>query len=161
MSKVPMTVRGAEWLKEELHRLKAVERPRVSNAIAEARALGDLKENAEYHAAREEQGFIQGRIQEIESKLSNAYIIDIKTLPQDGRVVFGVVVELVNVKTDEKVRYHIVGDDESDLKNKKISINSPIARALIGKSEGDTVGVQTPSGLVEYDIDKVRYDEVV
>lgn len=154
-----MTVAGAESLKEELQRLKAVERPRISNAIAEARALGDLKENAEYHAAREQQGFVEGRIMEIENKLGNAHVIDVKALPRDNRVVFGVTVTLINVSTDELVRYQIVGEDEADLKNRKISVTSPIARALIGKSQGDEVSVQTPAGIAEYEIEKVDYDE--
>lgn len=157
MKKVPMTATGAKLLQEELSNLKSVERPRIVNAIAEARAHGDLRENAEYHAAKEQQGFIEGRIAEIESKLSHANVIDVSKLNKDGRVVFGTTIYLVNVETDQEVIYQIVGDDEADIKNAKISVNSPIARALIGKSEGDVVTVQTPAGAVEYEITAVKY----
>lgn len=157
MNKVPMTGGGAERLRAELEQLKRVERPRVVNAIAEARAHGDLKENAEYHAAREQQSFIEGRILEIEAKLSRAQVIDVAALPRDDRVVFGATVTLVNLDTEETRVYQIVGDDEADVKSGKISYQSPIARALIGKREGDEVSVQTPSGAVDYEIDRVAY----
>ncbi|GGX85277.1 transcription elongation factor GreA [Litchfieldella qijiaojingensis] len=157
MNKVPMTVAGEARLREELERLKGVERPKVINAIAEAREHGDLKENAEYHAAREQQGFIEGRIQEIESKLSTAQVIDVTKLPRTGKVIFGVTVELFNLDTDEAVRYRIVGEDEADIKAGKISVTSPIARALIGKEEGDVVMVRTPGGEVEYEIGGVEH----
>ncbi len=152
-----MTVMGEQKLREELTRLKSVERPRIIQAIAEARAHGDLKENAEYHAAKEQQAFLEGRIGEIEGKLSHAQIIDVTKLAQNGRVVFGTTVVLLNLSTEEDVTYKIVGDDESDIKLGMISINSPIARAIIGKTEGDNVSVQTPSGEVEYEISEVRY----
>ncbi len=154
---IPMTVEGEQRLREELQRLKTVERPRIIEAIAEARAHGDLKENAEYHAAREQQGFTEGRIQEIEGKLSMAVVIDVTKLPVTGKVIFGVTVELVNLETDEEVSYKIVGDDEADVKLNKISVNSPVARALIGKEEGDVVPVQTPSGKIEYEIVAVKH----
>lgn len=157
MSRVPMTVGGAERLREELHHLKTVERPRITAAIAEARAHGDLKENAEYHAAREQQGFAEGRIQDIESKLSNAQIIDVTSLPNNGRVVFGVTVDVLDLDTDENKTYQLVGDDEADLKLGKISVNSPIARGLIGKNVGDEVSIDTPSGARAYEILEVRY----
>ncbi|WP_404420133.1 transcription elongation factor GreA [Marinospirillum sp.] len=157
MQKSPMTVQGEKRLREELEELKTVKRPKVIEAIAEAREHGDLKENAEYHAAREEQGFIEGRIQEIESKLGNAQVIDIAQLPKTGKVVFGVTVELTNLDTDEEVRYTIVGEDEADLKVNKISFTSPIARALIGKEEGDVAVVKTPRGEVEYEVSDVIY----
>lgn len=157
MNKIPMTVLGAQKLREELNRLKSVERPRIIEAISEARAHGDLKENAEYHAAKEQQSFLEGRISEVESKLANAQIIDVTKLPKNARVVFGTTVDLINVSTDEKVTYKIVGDDEADIKQSMISVNSPIARAMIGKNEGDIVVVQTPSGEVEYEVDKVNY----
>ncbi|WP_114416872.1 transcription elongation factor GreA [Marinospirillum perlucidum] len=157
MQKSPMTVQGEARLREELDELKAVARPRVIEAIAEAREHGDLKENAEYHAAREEQGFIEGRIQEIEGKLSNAQVIDVSQLPKTGKVVFGVTVELMNLDTDEEVSYTIVGEDEADLKHNKISFTSPIARALIGKEEGDVALVKTPRGEVEYEVTEVIY----
>jgi len=157
MIKVPMTVVGALKLREELTRLKSVERPRIIEAISEARAHGDLKENAEYHAAKEQQSFLEGRISEVESKLANAQIIDVNKLPKNGRVVFGTTVNLVNVTSDEKVSYKIVGDDEADIKLSMISVNSPIARAMIGKNEGDSVLVQTPSGEVEYEVHKINY----
>jgi transcription elongation factor GreA len=157
MSKVPLTVRGAEKLQEELNRLKTVERPRVIEAIAEARAHGDLKENAEYHAAREQQSFIEGRIAEIESKLSNAQIIDPATLETGGKVVFGATVDLIDEDTGKEVTYQIVGEDEADIKQGLISIGSPIARALIGKEEGDYAQVQAPGGVREYEVVAVRY----
>lgn len=157
MNKVPMTVVGEQRLREELDTLKSVERPRVIAAIAEAREHGDLKENAEYHAAREQQGFIEGRIQEIEGKLSNAQVIDVTKLPQTGKVIFGVTVELLNMQTDEEVTYRIVGEDEADIKLGRISVTSPIARALIGKEEGDVVLVRTPGGDVEYEVGSVEH----
>ncbi len=156
MIKIPLTVHGAELLKQELHHLKAVERPAVINAISEARAQGDLSENAEYDAAKEKQGFIEGRIQELESKLSNAQIIDVNELDHDGRIVFSTTVELEE-ETGAVVRYQIVGDDEADIKAGKISVNSPIARALIGKSAGDAVDVTAPGGVKTYDILDVLY----
>ncbi|MCO7224608.1 transcription elongation factor GreA [Pleionea sp. CnH1-48] len=157
MNRVPMTVEGAEALKVELTELKQDARPKVIEAIAEAREHGDLKENAEYHAAREQQGFIEGRIQEIEGKLGNAQIIDVKSMPNNGKVVFGSTVTIVNIDTDEEVTYQVVGEDEADLKLNKISVTSPIARALIGKNEGDEVSVNAPGGVVEYEIEKVEY----
>ena len=155
--KTPMTVEGAEMLRAELKTLKSEARPRVIQAIAEAREHGDLKENAEYHAAREEQGVIEGRIQEIEGKLSGAQVIDVSKIAPTGKVIFGVTVQLINVETDEEQTWRIVGDDEADLKEKKISVSSPIARALIGKAEGDVVVVQAPGGNVEYEIDRVEH----
>ena len=149
---VPITSRGAEALKEELKYLKMVARPEVVAAISEARAHGDLKENAEYHAAKEQQSFIEGRIQELESVLSNAQIIDPATLPKEGRVVFGVTVTLLNIDTDQEVKYQIVGDYESDIKLNRISVSSPIARALIGKEIDDVATVQAPGGNIEYEI---------
>lgn len=157
MQRFPMTPEGHTALETELKQLKTVDRPRIVAAIAEAREHGDLKENAEYHAAREQQGFCEGRIQEIEAKLSNAEIIDPKKLPQEGRVVFGVTVVIENLDTEEEKCYKIVGDDEADFKAGKISINSPIARGLIGKHEGDDAQINTPSGVVEYEIIKVDY----
>jgi transcription elongation factor GreA len=157
MNKVPMTKVGADALEAELENLKKVQRPRIVQAIAEAREHGDLKENAEYHAAREQQSFCEGRIQEIEGKLSNSQIIDVKAIPHTGRVIFGVTVELLNLDTDEQVIYQIVGDDEADVKSGKISVNSPIARGLIGKSEGDDVVIKTPAGEVEYEIEAVKH----
>ncbi|KUJ82545.1 transcription elongation factor GreA [Microbulbifer flavimaris] len=157
MNRVPMTVEGAESLRTELNNLKKVERPAVVQAIAEAREHGDLKENAEYHAAREKQGFIEGRIQEIEAKLSHAQVIDVKTIEPSDKVIFGTTVTIIHMETDEEVTYKIVGDDEADVKHKKISVNSPIARALIGKEVGDVVEVHTPSGSVEYEIDSVEH----
>ncbi len=156
-TKVPMTQLGADALQAELEDLKKVQRPKIVQAIAEAREHGDLKENAEYHAAREQQSFCEGRIQEIEGKLSNSQVIDITALPCTGRVIFGVTVELLNVETEEVVTYQIVGDDEADVKAGKISVNSPIARGLIGKSEGDEVTIKIPSGDVEYDIESVKH----
>jgi transcription elongation factor GreA len=157
MSKVPITVRGAEKLKNELQKLKSEDRPKVIEAIAEARAHGDLKENAEYHAAREQQGFIEGRIKDIEGKLSNATIIDVTALQQNGKVVFGVTVDVADEETGDELTYQIVGDDEADIKNNKISISSPIARALIGKEEGDVAEVNTPGGIRELEIIEVKY----
>jgi transcription elongation factor GreA len=152
-----MTTRGAQKLRDELQELKTVGRPKVIQAIAEARELGDLKENAEYHAAREQQSFIEGRIAEIEGKLACAEIIDITKLNAGGKVVFGATVDLMNVETEEEVTYQIVGDDEADIKAKLISISSPIARALIGKEEGDIAIVQAPGGKKEYEILEVKY----
>ncbi len=155
---VPITSRGAEALKEELKHLKMVARPEVVAAISEARAHGDLKENAEYHAAKEQQSFIEGRIQELESVLSNAQIIDPATLPREGRVVFGVTVTLLNIDTDQEVKYQIVGDYESDIKLNRISVSSPIARALIGKEIDDVATVQAPGGNIEYEIIEIGYE---
>ena len=157
MTKSPMTAEGAQKLREELQRLKFVERPRITQAIAEARALGDLKENAEYHAAREQQSFAEGRIADIETKLATAEIIDVTKVNAQGRVVFGATVELMNLNTEEEVKYRIVGEDEADIKSGLVSINSPVARGLIGKREGDSVTVQVPSGAVEYEILAVSY----
>lgn len=157
MNRIPMTVLGAKLLREELENLKSVERPRIIEAISEARAHGDLKENAEYHAAKEQQAFLEGRINEVESKLSNAQIIDVTKIENNGKVIFGSTVMLVNLDANEEATYCIVGDDEADLKENKISVNSPIARAIIGKNEGDTAIVQTPNGEVEYEISKVEY----
>ncbi len=157
MTKFPMTVLGAQKLREELSRLKSVERPRIIEAIAEARGHGDLKENAEYHAAKEQQSFLEGRISEVEGKLANAQVIDVTKLPKNGRVVFGTTVTLINVTTDEEVKYKIVGDDEADLKLGMISVNSPIARAMIGKNKGDIAHVHTPSGELEYEISTIEY----
>ena len=157
MIKFPMTVSGEASLREELDRLKRVERPRITQAIAEARAHGDLKENAEYHAAREQQSFMEGRIMEIEGKLSNAQIIDVTTIPRSGKVIFGTTIDLLNLATDETVTYRIVGEDEADVKRNLISIGSPIARALIGKEEGDVVVVKAPGGDIEYEIDRVQH----
>lgn len=157
MVKVPMTVEGAAMLREELQRLKTVERPRIIDAIAEARAHGDLKENAEYHAAREQQSFVEGRILEIEAKLSNIQVIDITQIKNTNKVIFGTTVTLVNTNTEEKVTYKIVGDDEADIKLQKISISAPIARALIGKSVEDIVEVSTPDGAIEYEIVAVAH----
>lgn len=156
-TKYPMTIEGAEALQKELDHRKKVERPAIVQAIAEAREHGDLKENAEYHAAREQQGFCEGRIQDIEGKLSNAQIIDITKMPAGEKVIFGTTVDIINIETDESLSYKIVGDDEADVKSNKISINSPIARALIGKEIGDEVLVKTPGGDVEYEIDDVKY----
>lgn len=157
LNKVPMTVEGAEKLRQELEHLKKVERPRIVKAIAEAREHGDLKENAEYAAAREQQSFCEGRIQEIEGKLSNAQIIDIKSIPESNRVIFGATVDLINLDTDEAVSYQIVGEDEADIKSRKISVSSPIARAMVGKEVGEVVVVKAPSGDIEYEIDAVRH----
>lgn len=158
MSKVPLTVRGAEKLHAELKKLKTEDRPRIVNAISEARAHGDLKENAEYHAAREQQSFCEGRIKEIEAKLSNAVVIDVTTINADGKVVFGSTVIVADEKTGDEVTYQIVGDDEADIKQNKISISSPIARALIGKTEGDVAVVQTPGGVRNLEIVEIRYE---
>jgi transcription elongation factor GreA len=155
--KFPITLRGAELLRQELHRLKTVDRPAVIAAIAEARSHGDLSENAEYDAAKERQGFIEGRLKDVEGKLGNAQIIDPASLDADGRVVFGATVELEDMDSAKAVVYQIVGDDEADIKAGKISLNSPVARALIGKFEGDVVEVQTPGGLREYEILDVKY----
>ncbi|MGS0893296.1 transcription elongation factor GreA [Burkholderia stagnalis] len=157
MSTIPLTKRGAEQLRDELQRLKSVERPAVINAIAEARAQGDLSENAEYDAAKEKQGFIEGRIAELESKLSAAQVIDPTGLDADGRVVFAATVELEDLESGDTVKYQIVGDDEADLDHGLISVSSPIARALIGKTEGDVAAVQAPSGVREYEIISVSY----
>jgi transcription elongation factor GreA len=157
MKQIPVTATGAERLKEELKDLKYTRRPRVIEAIAVAREHGDLKENAEYHAAREEQGFIEGRIKELESVLSNAQVIDVTKLNQTGRVVFGCTVDLIDVETEEQVSYQVVGDIEADISQKRIAVSSPIARALIGKEEGEDVSVKAPSGIKEYEIAAVHY----
>ncbi len=158
MNKVPLTKRGAEKLREELQRLKTVDRPRIIAAIAEARAHGDLKENAEYHAAREQQSFAEGRIKEIEGKLSNATIIDVTEMDANGKVIFGATVIISDEDTGDEVTYQIVGEDEADIKEGRISIGSPIARALIGKEEGDVVSVVTPGGEKSFEIVEVRYE---
>ena len=158
MSKIPITIYGAELLRAELQKLKSVERPNVITAIAEARAQGDITENAEYEAARERQGFIEGRIIELEAKLANAQIIDPKLLDDDGRVVFGSTVELTDTGGNETMTYQIVGEDEADIKENKISYSSPIAKALIGKYSGDVVEVRTPGGVKEFEIVDVRYE---
>lgn len=157
MSKVPLTVTGANKLREELEELKSVIRPRIIAAIAEARAHGDLKENAEYHAAREQQSFAEGRIAEIEAKLSNAQIIDVTKLDANGKVVFGATVEIEDIESEKRVVYQIVGEDEANIKEGRISIGSPIARALIGKEVEDIVTVKAPAGNVEYEIISIRY----
>ena len=157
MNKYPMTVQGARAREVELAHQTKVRRPPLRQAIAEARELGDLKENAEYHAAREEQGMVEARVRDIEGRLQNAVIIDVTTIEHTGKVIFGTTVEIANVETDESVTYQIVGEDEADIKQSKISVGSPIARALIGKNEGDVVAVQTPSGLIEYEIVEVRH----
>ena len=157
MQKIPLTVAGAEKLKAELQQLKSVARPEVIAAIAEARSHGDLSENAEYEAAKDRQGFIEGRIAELESKLSHAQIIDPKEIHAEGKIVFGATVTVSDLETDEEATYQIVGDDEADIKIGKISVNSPIARAMIGKEEGDVAEVQAPSGVREYDIFNVQY----
>jgi transcription elongation factor GreA len=157
MIKVPLTVRGAEMLKAELQRLKSVERPSVIEAIAEARAQGDLSENAEYEAAKERQSFVEGRIAELEAKISNAQVIDPTELNADGRVVFAATVKLLDMESDDEVTYQIVGDDEADIKEGKVSINSPIARAMIGKEAGDVAEVVAPGGIREYEILDVLY----
>ncbi len=158
MNKVPVTVEGHELLQAELKQLKSVERPNVIRAIAEARAHGDLKENAEYHAAKEQQGFIEWRIKEIESKLSNLQVIDVTAVNAKGRIVFGSTVELIDEATGSEIVYKIVGEDEADIKTGKISYTSPIARALIGKNEGDVVNVSAPGGEKEYEVLDVRYE---
>ena len=155
--KVPITARGAEQLREELTRLKTVERPRIIAAIAEARAHGDLKENAEYHAAREQQSFVEGRIKDIEGKLSHAHIVDVTTMDANGKVIFGCTVELMDEDTEETIIYRIVGEDEADIKVGMISVNSPIARALIARMEGDVVSVTVPGGERSLEIIEVRY----
>ncbi len=157
MNRIPLTVRGAEKLREELRVLKSETRPKIIEAIAEARAHGDLKENAEYHAAREQQSFVEGRIAEIEGKLARAQVIDVSKLPQTGKVVFGCTVELADIDTGEEMTYQIVGDDEADSKAGLISVNSPIARALIGKEEGEEVTVEAPGGIRELEIVSVKY----
>jgi len=157
MNHTPMTVRGAEKLREELEYLKTELRPQIIEAIADAREHGDLKENAEYHAAREQQGFCEGRIQEIEAKLSNAQVIDVTKMTNNGRVIFGATVTLLKSETEEEVVYRIVGDDEADIKQNLISVNSPIARALIGKEVDDIAIVKTPAGDVEYEVLDVAY----
>lgn len=158
MSKPPITARGAQRLREQLKELKTVDRPRITRAIAEARAHGDLSENAEYHAAREQQSFLEGRIAAIETALADAQIIDVTSLNTDGKVVFGATIGLINLANDEEVTYQIVGEMEADIEKMLISITSPIARALIGKLEGDVVEVKAPGGTVEYEILEVRYE---
>ena len=158
MTKVPMTVRGAELLREELKKLKSGDRPRVIQAIAEARAHGDLKENAEYHAAKDQQGFIEARIKDIEAKLSNTQIIDVTTIDAKGRIVFGSTVVLLDVQIDEQSTYKIVGEDEAEINKGMISYTSPIARAMIGKNEGDEVSFSAPGGEKLYEVIKVRYE---
>ncbi|MGE6992652.1 MULTISPECIES: transcription elongation factor GreA [Pseudomonadaceae] len=157
MTKYPMTVQGARALEEELHHLTKVLRPKLSHDIGVARELGDLKENAEYHAAREQQGMVEARIRDIEGRLQNAQVIDVSSIPHTGKVIFGTTVEIANVETDERVTYQIVGEDEAEIKLGKISVGSPIARALIGKEEGDVAVVKTPGGLVEFEIVEVRH----
>ncbi len=157
MSQYPMTAKGAELLRQELHELKSVKRPEIIASIAEAREHGDLKENAEYHAAREQQSFCEGRIQDIEGKLSNAQIIDVTKMPNNGKVIFGATVTILNLDTDKETTYRIVGDDEADIKSNLISVNSPIARGLIGKELDDVVNIQTPAGPVEFEISAVEY----
>ena len=157
MMKVPMTVEGAERLKAELQRLKSVERPAVIQALADARSQGDLSENADYDAAKERQGFIEGRISELEAKLAHAQVIDPAAIEADGRVVFGATVEIEDLDSGNRTSYQIVGDDEADIKASKISVNSPIARALIGKTEGDTADVQAPGGMRSFEVVGVRY----
>ncbi len=158
MKKVPMTVRGAEMLREELKNLKSIERPRIIQAIAEARGHGDLKENAEYHAAKEQQAFAEGRIKEIESKLSNTQIIDVTAIDAKGKVVFGSTVSLLDLQNDSEITYRIVGEDEADIKTGLISYSSPIARALIGKNEGDEVTFAAPGGQKQYEVVGVSYE---
>ena len=157
MSKVPMTVRGHELLQHELKKLKSVDRPQVIEAIAEARAHGDLKENAEYHAAKEQQGFIEGRIKELEGKLSHLHVIDVTAIDAKGKIVFGSTVELLEEDNNKEIEYRIVGEDEADIKHGLISYTSPIARALIGKSEGDIVSFQAPGGEKTFEILEVKY----
>ena len=157
MNKVPMTINGAEQLQDELKKLKSVDRPKITKAIKEAREKGDLKENAEYHAAREEQSFVEGRIKDIEGKLSNAQIIDIKSFPKSTRVIFGSTVAIIRLDDEKKMTYTLVGEDEADLKKNKISITSPIARSLVGKVEGDVVEIKTPDGDKEFEIEEVKY----
>ena len=157
MNRVPMTVVGEARLRDELYQLKKVDRPKIVKAIAEAREHGDLKENAEYHAAREQQSFCEGRIKEVEGKLADSQVIDVTTISETGRVIFGVTATVINVETDEQVTYQIVGEDEADVKELKISVTSPIARALIGKEVGDIIVVKAPSGDIEYEIDAVKH----
>jgi len=157
-SKTPLTKKGSEALKAELHELKNVKRPRITESIADARAHGDLKENAEYHAAREEQGLVEARVRDIESKLGNAQVIDVSTLNATGKVIFGCTVELENIETEEAITYTIVGEDEADIKNNLLSYASPFAKALIGKEEGDVAEVRAPAGVTEYEIIDVRYE---
>ena len=157
VQRVPMTKVGVYSLQKELDNLKKIARPGIVNAIAEARALGDLKENAEYHAAREQQAFCEGRIKEIENKLSNAQIIDVSHIKNEGKVIFGSTITLINTQNKESSQYQIVGDDEADIKAGKISVSSPMARSLVGKFEGDSVEVKTPRGYVHYEIDEVKY----
>ncbi|PRB79878.1 transcription elongation factor GreA [Pseudomonas sp. MYb185] len=157
MMKYPMTKQGAQALEDELKHLKSVMRPQITQAIAEARELGDLKENAEYHAAREQQGMVEARIRDIEGRLSAAQVIDVTAIAHTGKVIFGTTVNIANVDTDEEVQYRIVGEDEAEIKEGKISVTSPIARALIGKEEGDVVAVRTPGGVVEYEIVEVQH----
>ena len=157
MNKVPMTAEGAEKLKEELDNLKHNERPKIAQAIKEAREKGDLKENAEYHAAREQQSFAEGRIKDNEAKLSNAQIIDIKNIPASSRVIFGTTVDLIDLGNNSKSKYKIVGEDEADLKENKLAVTSPLARCLIGKEEGDIVELKMPEKTIEYEIIKVKY----
>ncbi len=158
MNKPPMTAQGAQRLREQLKEMKSVDRPRITQAIAEARAHGDLSENAEYHAAREQQSFLEGRIAALETALADAQIIDVATLNPDGKVVFGATIDLMNLDNDEEVTYQIVGEMEADIEKSLISITSPIARALIGKQEGDVVEVKAPGGTMEYEILEVRYE---
>ena len=157
MSKSPMTATGAARLKEQLHKLKTLERPKIIKAIAEARAHGDLSENAEYHAAREQQSFIEGRIKSLESALAGAQIIDMSTIKADGKVVFGATVEMLNLETEEEVCYQIVGEEEADIEQGLLSILSPMARALIGKEQGEVIEVKAPGGVMEYEILRVEY----
>ena len=157
MTQYPMTAHGAEMLRTKLHELKAVKRPEIIKSIATAREHGDLKENAEYHAAREQQSFCEGRIQDIEGKLSNVQIIDVTKLPNTGKVIFGTTVTILNCQTDEEITYRIVGDDEADIKNNLISVGSPIARGLIGKVVDDVANIQTPKGVIEFEIIAVEY----
>jgi transcription elongation factor GreA len=157
MQRIPMTINGEKALREELTNLKTVERPKISQDIASARELGDLKENAEYHAAREQQSFAEGRINEIESKLSVSQVIDITTIPNTGKVIFSSTVTVLNIETNQEVSYKIVGDDEADIKEQTLSVNSPIARALIGKEIGDITAVKTPTGIIEYEIMEVNH----
>jgi transcription elongation factor GreA len=158
MNKIPMTTEGAAALKEELNKLKGEERRKITLAIKEAREKGDLKENAEYHAAREQQSFMEGKIKDIESKLSNAEIIDIKNIPNSGKVIFGSTVMLINLNDNKKVSYKLVGEDEADLKKGKISITSPLARSLIGKEQDDVIELKMPNGVFEYEISEIRYE---
>ncbi len=157
MERFPMTPEGEKSLRDELNHRKNTERPRISKAIGEARELGDLKENAEYHSAREEQGFNEARIRDIEAKLSSSQVIDVTTITYNGKIIFGATVSLLNVNTDDEVTYKIVGEDEADIKLGKVSVTSPIARSLVGKEEGDSVLVNTPGGQLEFEVDKVKY----